>query len=141
MRVLAMDVYQRFSHLAQLLYRHRRTIQVGTRATVAVDHSPQQQASLGVEIMCQQPGRGIRRGREVEFGGHFGAVAAGANQTGIGTLAEGESERVDQDRLAGTRFAGKRSEARLQVEFQAVNEDEVADRQTTEHGVSVPLPP
>jgi hypothetical protein len=79
MRVLAVDVDQRFGHLAQLLDGHRRTIQIGARTAVGIDHAPQQQATLGVRS-CASSHRGCRRAVEVELGRDFRAFAAGANQ-------------------------------------------------------------
>jgi hypothetical protein len=43
MSVLSVNIDQRFGHFAQLLHGDRRTIEIGARTAVGVDHPTQQQ--------------------------------------------------------------------------------------------------
>jgi hypothetical protein len=135
--VLAMNIDQRFGHFTQLLDGHRRAVKIGTRTAVGIQNATQEQYALRIQVVRPQPVRRRRGSGKVKLGIHFRTFAAGPNEAGVGAIAQGERQGVDQDRLAGTGFAGQRAESRLKIEFQPVNQDEVANCQTTQHDMAV----
>jgi hypothetical protein len=76
-----------------------------------VDGAAQEQAAVlaGVEAGLVEPGGEARR--RVELGGDLGARGAFAHHAGVAAAAEGELQRVDEDRLAGAGLAGEHGEA------------------------------
>jgi hypothetical protein len=132
MGVLAMDVGEQIGDFAQLSQRRRGTVDIAPGTAGTVDHSAQQ-ARLRVEVVRPQPGfqRPIRR--NVELGGNLGTLGSGAYHRGIGTLAQRQRQRVDKDRLAGTGLTRKRAKTDAELEFEAVDNDEIPDNQTQQH--------
>ena len=59
-----------------------------------------------------------------------------AHQPGIAARAERQSERIQQDRLAGPGLAGQGAQALVKADVEAFDQDDVADRQADQHGVS-----
>ena len=68
-----------------------------------------------------------------ELGRDVGARGAFAHDIGVAALSQGQQQRVDQDRLAGAGLAGQDREARRELEFEFVDDDEVADRERDQH--------
>ena len=107
MGVLTVDIDQELADLTQLLGGCRRTVDVAARAAAGIEHATQQQFVIGFEVVGCQPGDYLRQAADLEGGRHFGPVATGADDAGIGTIAQGQRQRVDQDRLAGPGFPGQ----------------------------------
>ena len=122
-----------FTDLAQLLCSRWRAVDVATRAATGIEHAAQDQPIVGVEIVGGQPGADRRQCGDVERRRHFGLVASGTDDTGIGTLAKRQRKRIDEDRLAGTGLPGQRAETRRKLEFQPVDDDEIANRKVAQH--------
>ena len=57
-----------------------------------------------------------------------------AHDAGVAAAAERELERVDQDRLAGAGLAAQHRQPRRELDLERVDDDEVADRETVQHG-------
>ena len=70
---------------------------------------------------------------EVEDGDDLGPLRALAHHARIGTLAEGERERIDQDRFAGARLAGEGGKSGGKLKVERVDDGEVADGEVQEH--------
>jgi hypothetical protein len=60
-----------------------------------------------------------RARRDVELGAHLGARRAFADDAGVAAAAEGELERVDEDRLAGAGLAAQHRQARTRTRARA----------------------
>src|SRR5262249_10165781 len=59
-----------------------------------------------------------------------------ADERAIAAAAEGKRQGVEQDRLAGTGLAGEHGHTRTKVDGEALDEDDVADREGGEHLLS-----
>ena len=86
-----------------------------------------------VEVVRPQPRVDVGLPAEVERRADLGALGAHAHDAGIAASAENETERVDEDRLAGPRLAGEHAEAGRKVDLELVDEDEVADGESAQH--------
>ena len=70
----------------------------------------------------------------VEFGGDVGTASPVRTTLGVGTRAERERQRIDEDRLAGAGFAGENGKATVEFEIERGDDDEVAYREMAKHG-------
>ena len=56
------------------------------------------------------------------------------DKPGIAARAERQRERIQQDRLARAGFPGQHGHAALELEVEAVDQDDVANREARQHG-------
>ncbi len=138
-RVLAVNIHQHLADLAQLRERRRGAVDERPREAVAIHHAPQHHgaavmtvAARRAERLLVEPLLDLRMG--LEFRRDVRAAFTGAHHVRIGTGAERERQRVDQDRLAGAGFAGENSEAAVEFEIERGDDDEVAYREVAKHG-------
>ncbi len=133
--MLAVHVQQAADDLAQLLHRHGLAIEVGARAAIGIDDAPHQQFVVGFDgLFFQQGARCARKLADVEGGGYFGLVGAGADLVGASACTADQRERIHHDGLAGTGFAGEHGEAAGEVQLQGVDDGKVPDLQMRQHG-------
>src|SRR5204862_6628964 len=85
----------------------------------------------GVDAGFGGPRRGVRR--RVEFGGDLATRRALAHHAGVAAAAERELQRIDEDRLAGTGFAGEHREAVGPLDLERTDDDEIAKGESSEH--------
>jgi hypothetical protein len=132
--VLSMDVDQLLAQLLHLLQRARATVQIRARPAAAFQHATQQaQAPFVGQIVGFEPGDRSRQIVEREFSTDLGARTALADHAGIAALSQYQCERVDQNRLAGTGFAGEDGEAGFELEIEPIDDDEIADGKRAQH--------
>ena len=131
--MLTVDIDQELADLAHLLGGRRRTVDVAARAAAGVEYAAQDQFVPGVEVVGGQPGDYLRQPTDLEGRRHLGPLATGTHDAGIGAVAEGQRQRIDQDRLAGPGFPGQRAETGRKLEFQPVDDDEVANCKVAQH--------
>ena len=86
-----------------------------------------------VEAMLgqQRPGRVI--GGNGELYGDGRLRRAVTNHAAFGAHAERHAERVEQDRFAGSGLAGEDAESGMEGELEALDQDEIPDRQAEQH--------
>lgn len=133
MRMLTVNVDQALAYLAQLLDGDWRAIQVCARSAFDVYQSTQQQAVLRIQVVRLQALGCDRRIVEIELGTYLGTLATCPYQAAVGAIAEGKGQGIDKNRLAGAGFTGQGAEAPLKFELQAIDQHEIANRQTAEH--------
>ncbi len=66
---------------------------------------------------------------DVEPGAYFSAFLSMTHAGGIGPVSQQQTQRIQQDRLAGAGFPGKRAHARAEIDLQVINDGKVADLQ------------
>ena len=69
-----------------------------------------------------------------EDGGGRRLVGAAAHQAGVGARAGGQTQRIEDDRLAGAGLAGERGQARPERQVEALDQDDIADAEANQHG-------
>src|SRR5690606_20280739 len=69
----------------------------------------------------------------VEHGGDVALPGTVADQRTVAAAAERQRQRVEQDRLTGAGLAGQHRHALPEIEIEAVDQDDVADRKGDEH--------
>ena len=133
-RMLAMDVDQPLSDLAELLNRRGRAVDECPRAPAPVHDSAQEQPALvALEGALGEPGAHRRQPLDRELGDHLRALASGANHGGIRAPAERKLQGVDEDRFPRAGLPGERGETPLELEFERVDDREIADRKVDQH--------
>jgi hypothetical protein len=112
---LALNLDQGIAEPAQQADRNRLVVDIGSAAPVGAEQAAQhQQIVLGLDLLLVQDRPCRVPGPELEGGGDRGLLGAGAQQPGVGTGAEREPQRVEQDRLAGAGFPGQHAESALE---------------------------
>ena len=132
-RVLAVHVEQELAEFAQLRQRHRGTVDVRLAAAAGVDGPAHQHARFVRVADVLRPHPLDHRGSGAELGADLRARRAFAHHVGVGALAEREQQGVDEDGLARAGLAGEHGEAGREVEFERLDDDEVADCQRQQH--------
>ena len=118
---------------AQLRHGGGMAVDQGTRAAVGLDQAAQHHGTrIAGKIALGQPG--TKRRGERELGDDVGAGRALTHHAGIAAAAQRELQRVDEDGLAGAGLAGEHGEARPELEFERVDDDEVPQAQGKQHG-------
>ena len=127
--VLTMHLDQEGAEITQHADAGRLIVDEGPRAPVRRDMPAQDEVfgrigrqTLGFQIV---PGR-MTRGQD-EHGSGRRLSGAAAHQPPIGALARSQSQRVQHDRLAGARLAGKSGQPRPNLQVQGFDQHEVAD--------------
>ncbi len=136
-RVLAVQVDQLLAQRAELRQRHRVAVDEGPRAALRIEHATHQHLAVLVgKRVLGEPGTRVRRVGDVERGRELRPFGAGPDLPHFEAVAEQEPERVEEDRLARTGFAGEHGKPGIELEVERVDEHEVADRQVAEHRAS-----
>ena len=131
---LPVDLDQRRAQRAEKPHRTGLVVDECAAAPVRPDDTAQDELALGIEPLLGRDRAGGMVRRDVEDGRDAGALRARAHHRRVGARAEGEAERVEQDRLAGARLAGQRHDARLEGKVELVDQHDVTDREAGEHG-------
>ena len=63
-----------------------------------------------------------------------------AHQRGVAARAQGERERIEQDRFAGAGLAGQHGKALGEIEIELVDQDDVPDGKARQHADRLPVP-
>jgi hypothetical protein len=126
--VLAMDVHQHLAQLAKLRGGGGPAIHEAARARTGIHGAAQDAGAIAlVQVLRRQP---IAHGGElldVEIRAHLGARRARAHDARIRAPAQGQSERIHEDRFARARLAGERGESRRQLEIEPLDDHIIPD--------------
>ena len=134
MGVLAVDLHEELADVAQALHGDRPPVDEGPRAAVAADGPAQHAGPLGVgelELGEARLDRGQAGG--LEDGGDLGALAAGAHDARARPVPQDETERVEQNRLAGAGLAREHGHPRADLEGHPLDDGQVADLELGQH--------
>jgi hypothetical protein len=103
-------------------------------AALRVEHPSQQHlVAVAGQRVLGEPRPRRRAIGDVEAGSELGALGTGAQLADLEPVAEQESDRIQQDRLAGPRFAGEDGEPLAQRDVERLHHHEVADRKRAKH--------
>jgi len=126
--VLAVDLDEAAPDFGQLADGRTAAVDPCPRTACPWNDTAQDQQITVVHGLIDEPGAGFRvLIIQLEGGRKFGGVPSFGNHAGIGAVAEEQAERVDQDGLAGSGFAGNGGEAGLEFQLLCLDDGEVAD--------------
>lgn len=132
--MLTVDFDERATDHAQRLRRRRLIVDESARSAVRRLNPAQNNFVFACE---PEFARGDMRGMvraKVEYRGHLSLLAAGAHERSVAASAKRQHERVEQNRFSGAGFAGERRQARPEFEIERVNQHDVANGETDQHG-------
>ncbi len=134
--MLAVNLDQGGADLAQGRDPCGLVVDIGPAAAVGVQHAAQDQvlARLDLESLFGDQGQQVGIVRGAEDGGGHGLFGPVAHQAGVAAPAQGQTQGVQNDRLARPRLARQHGQAGLDVEIQHVDQDDVADGKGGQHG-------
>ena len=127
--VLAVNLDQRLSHLAQQLHAHAGVVDEGAAPSVGALDPAQDQGVIGGDAVLGQEREHRMAVGQVEHRRDLALARAAAYQRSVAAPANSEREGVEQDRLAGAGLAGQHRQALAEFEVEFVDQDDVADRQ------------
>ncbi len=131
--VLAMDFHQRPADLAQQCDTCRLIVDEDPAAAVRRLAAAQDQVTVIIEaVFAQKFARRMVLGN-VEDRDDIALPRAAADKRGIATRAERKRQRIEEDRLAGTRLAGQHRKAGRKIDVEPFDQYDIADRQVGEH--------
>ena len=113
--MLAVNIDQLFTQMAQLCGRCGRAIDPCTAAALAVYDPAQQQLRLLRKARFFKPGLQMRRA--VKFGADIGLTTALAHDLSVRTGAQHQLQGIQHDGFARAGFAGQHGETRLPVQI------------------------
>ena len=112
----------------------RLVVHEGAAAPVGIEGAAQEQQIVApVQAVFAEPVAGRMVARHFEGRGHRGLGRARAHQAGVRTLPQSQAEGVQQDRLSGPGFAGQDAQSVFKHQVQAVDQNDVPNRQTVQH--------
>ena len=136
--MLTVDIDQFLGQSLELGHRRRAAVDPGPAAALAVQAALEQQRFAGLDRKAVFVQPLLRQLRQVELGRDLAARRALAHHAGIGTRAEGELQRIDQDRLAGAGFAGQHGKAGFELQVQGPHDHEIAQGHAAQAHVVIP---
>jgi hypothetical protein len=132
--VLAMDFDQCTSELLQHLHTHRLVVDKRTGSTVGELYAAEDQLIFGWNVVGGEQRARRVVARDIEHGGNLALLDSLPDQRLIPATTQGQSKSIEQDRFAGARFAGEDSEPVGEIDIEVVDQHDVADRESGEHG-------
>jgi hypothetical protein len=136
--VLAVNLDQRGAELLHHLHAHRLIVDEGARAPVGELHAAQDELVLGRDIVGQIVGQEQRARRmsalDLEHGSHLALLDPLPHQRLVAAGAQSQCKGIEQDRLTGAGLAGEHGKPGGEIDVEPVDQDDVADRKSGEHG-------
>jgi hypothetical protein len=129
-----MNFDQCTSDLLQHLHAHRLVVDERARSSVGELYAAEDQFIFGGDVVGreQRPRRMVAR--NIEHGGNLALLDALSDERLISAATQGQSEGIEQDRLAGAGFTGQHGKPVGEIDIEAVDQHDVADRESGEHG-------
>jgi hypothetical protein len=128
--VLAVDLDQRLSHLAQELHADGDVVDEGAGAAVGGLETPKDQQPVGLQAVIGEEAQHGMIGSQLETRGDLTLARTAPHQRSIAAAADGEGEGVKQDRFSGAGLAGEHAKSGTEFEIELVDQNDVADRQS-----------
>ena len=139
---LALDLDQAVAELAQQPDTRRRIVDKGAAAAVGREQPAQDdRLAVAVEPGLAQDRMGGMVASDRELGRYRGLLGPGAHEPGLRAAAERQTQRVQQDRLAGAGLAGQHAQPRAKGEREPIDQHDIANGQAEQHGADDTRPP
>ncbi len=120
--------------MLQHLHAHRLVVDERARSAVGELHATKDQFIFGRNVVGREQRARRMVARDIEHGGDLALLDALPDQRLVPAAAKGQRESIEQDRLAGAGFAGEHGEPIGEIDVEPVDQHDVADRESGEHG-------
>ena len=137
--VLAMNFDQSASELLQHLHAHGLVVDKCAGSPVGELHATEDQLILCRNVVGGEECPRRMVARDIEHGGNLALLDPLPNQGLIPPATKGQRESIEQDRLAGAGFAGEHGKPIGEIDIEPVDQHDVADRESGEHGAFIVL--
>ncbi len=132
--MLAVNLDQRHAEALEHLDADRLIVDECPRAAVGELDAAQQQRILdGDAVVDEDVARRMAVVVELEGCDDLTLLRSVPHQAGVPARPERQREGIEQDRLAGPGLAGEHREARSELDVEALDQDDVADRESDQH--------
>ena len=136
--VLAVNVDEVLSQLAQQVRGHRTMVDERARSAARAHHSPHDAlVPVFIETPVGEPCPCRRIGGRLEHAADLGPLGAGANHVGAGARSQEQRQGVDHHRLPRARLSRQRGHPRRTFELQAIDDRERSNGQMRKHAWNV----
>ena len=134
--MLAVNLHQQSAQFAQNADAGGLIVHEGPGPAIGADNPPKDQILVGaiVDALVVETGPDARIRRRRKHRGRDGLAGPTTHQPGVGPDAGRQSQRIKNDRFSRPRLAGEHGEAGAEREVQAVDENQITDRQADQHG-------
>ena len=105
----------------------------GTAAAVGGHDPAQDQLPLERDRAVLEQGLQLVRLGRLELRDDRALLGAGAHEAAVAAAAQGQAQRIQDDRLAGAGLAGEHGQAAGEAELEALDQHDVADREAFQH--------
>ena len=135
--MLTVDVDENAAGLPQQQHRNGLAVDVCPGAAVRRQNPAHHELVAALDRLLLQPAQQSRRRlAQIEGRGDLGPLGPVADHFRSAAAAGQQLQRIDQDRFAGAGLAGEHRESRVELELDGLDDGEVADLQSDEHGGS-----
>ena len=131
--LLTVDLHQSIPQVPQLGHVDRVAVDETPPGAVTPEDSPQNQFVPALQIPFPEPGENRAAIRQAESAPYLGFLLALLDQSLFPPSTQQDAQRIHEQRLAGTRFAGDGGESRTELQLHFRCDGEVADGQPVEH--------
>ena len=133
--VLAVDLDRQRAEVAEQARGRRAAGDEGAAAAIALERpaNDQRLAWRGFDPLLPKQFMDRMTARQFDLGRNRRTVLARADQPDVGPRTQRQAECVEQDRLAGAGLAGEHAEARLELELEPFDQDDVVDGKLPQH--------
>ena len=133
--VLAVHIHQHVPHGFQLRRADQGAVDPADALAAGVQLPVEDHFLPVVQLLIQQVFRGGRTLLHGEQGFHRPLLGAGADALPIGSLAESQPHRLDEDGFAGAGLARQCRKALLEVQGELIDQCDIGYGQVPEHGL------
>ncbi len=131
---LTFDFHQAIAQSAQQTDADRLIVDEGPRAAITGQLPAQDQTVIRLDSLVLQDRQRRMLVGQRKFGCDGGLGGTLPDQPGFGTSAQGQSQCVEQDGLAGPGLAGQDGEASIEGQIQLLDQHHILNGECDQHG-------
>ena len=132
--MLAMNLGQRAGDLTQQVQAHRLVVDGRAARTVGVLDAADYKFVVRINTLLLEDCESRMRTRERKGRGDHATLRPCPHQRTVATGAKRQTQRVKQDRLAGTGFTGEHGQPRVESDIELLDQDDVTNGESGQHG-------
>ena len=132
--MLTINLNQRHADGLERLHAHGLIVDQRARSPIGELHTPQNQFILGRYVIRAQDRVCGMLTWYLEHGRDLPLLDPMAHQAGVAARTKRQREGIEQDRFPGAGLAGEHREAGCELHVEAIDQDDVADREAGKHG-------
>ena len=137
--MLAMNVQQLLSQFLQRLQGDRVSVDKCPGASIGIDDAAKPAFVVLLQGLFVKPVLCFGHVRKTELSAELGTFRADTHKAIAAAFSQNQPQCVHKNRFAGACFPGKDRHAFVKVDFHLIDNREVTNLQTSEHGLTTPV--